>query len=232
MRLLIASLLCLGMFVSFAHAELPTQTLAEGGWFAIGRKIESSPGSTIATFCNGNPCTLENFSDAYGSVFVGLTPTPGFLPFYDRRNKATDGLINDEFGIEGSVCDPFTDTGKAAILISGFARYYTLRDFFYTQLAPPQGTLAPGGEPRVLDFTSAVFSVLNNQNLGPLGPLSAGPLIDKNTGGNFDSGNYPISFTSLDIQLYHIIASWAGRLGFVVNAFNVSSLRTLAFTCP
>ena len=230
MRLSIASLLCLGMLASFAYAELPTRTLANGGWFAIGRTIASSPGLTVSTFCNGNPCTDANFSDAFGSVLTGMVPVAGIPPFYDARNKATDALINNEFGIEGPVCQPGSDTGQPAILISGFARYYTLKDFFYTQLV--QGGLMSSGEPRISEFTNAIFLDLNNQNLGALGPLSSGHLIDRNNGQPFNEAFYPISFTLLDIQLYQLIANWAGKMGFVVNAFKVTNLKTLSFTCP
>lgn len=231
MRLSIVSLLCLYMLSTFAYAELPTKTLAQGGWFAIGGPIFSSPFSTVSTYCNGLPCTDENFANAFGHVFTGLIPEPGMAHYYESRRKAEDALINGEFSIRmGQFCHFGGDTGQPAILISGYARYYTLRDFLYTQLA--QMTPVPNAEMRVMDFTNAIFTELNNQNLSSLAPASSGPLIDQDHGFPFDSFNAPIAFTILDIQRYQTIANWASNLGAVVNAFNVFYLQTRTFICP
>ena len=231
MRLSIASLLCLCLLTSFAYAELPTKTLAQGGWFAIGGPVFSQPNQTVSTFCNGAPCTDTNFADAFGSLLSGLLPMPGQAYYHESRTKATDALMNGEFSIDGQTCQPGADSGQAGILVSGFARYYTLRDFFYTQLQP-QGVLLPRAESRVMDFTNAVGTTLINQNLGALAPASFGPLIDQTNGQPFDEANYPITFTLLDIQLHQLIANWASKLGAVVNAFKVTHLQTSSFICP
>ena len=94
-RLSIVSLLYGLILTNLAYAELPTKTLAQGGWFAIGGPVFSSPYSTVSTYCNGFPCTDENFANTFGHVFTGLIPEPGMAHYYDSRRTAEDALINE-----------------------------------------------------------------------------------------------------------------------------------------
>ncbi|ETW99382.1 MAG: hypothetical protein ETSY1_15235 [Candidatus Entotheonella factor] len=83
-----------------------------------------------------------------------------------------------------------------------------------------------------MEFNGGIASELNSQGLGPLATASAGPLINRTDGQFFDNANYPLTLAMLDIQLYQSIAGWADKLGFVINAFNVTNLQTSSFTCP
>ncbi len=228
MRISIATILCLIMLSSFAYGEPPTKTLAQGGWFAIGGPI--SPGQTVATYCAGQPCTDQNFANAYGGIFTGLMPSPGMAHYYETRRKAEDALMNGEFSLGGTICQPMANSGQAGIVVSGYAQYYTLGDFSYAQLQQAVGL--PSSEARVNDFTNAIFSELTNKNLSSLAPNSNGPLVDQDDGQMINNGSFPISFTDLDSRLYTLIERWAKEVGAVVNAFKVTRLETSDFICP
>ncbi len=196
MRFLTASILAMCMLASFAYAELPTKTTGQGGWFALGGVV--FPPDNAGTYCGGLPCTDTNFANTFGPAFSSLPPGPSISQFYETRNKAEDAVKSGEFGLQGQTCQP-GDSGQAAVLVSGFARYYTLKDFTFGQLsiASPM----PSSEGCIMDFTNAINIELNNQNLGNLAMNSMGPLISSFDGQTVDMANFQGSSPSFGPSL-------------------------------
>lgn len=161
----IVSLLCLGMLASVAHADLPTKTIAQGGWFAIG-----GPSQDANNLCGGSPYSDSAFANAYGGLLSGLPAMVTDL--HETRGKAINALINSEFSINGEVCLP-SDSGLTGALVSGFVRYHTLNDFTYEQLDQASPGLA-SAENRIQEMTQAIDTHLVNLGLVGLAGLAPG----------------------------------------------------------
>ncbi len=222
MRFRIASLLCLGMLASFAYADQPTKTIAQGGWFAIGGP------SQIADMLCGGPCSDQAFANAYGSMLSNIPVMNADL--HETRGKAINALTNGDFSIGGEVCLP-SDSGLSGALVSGFVRYYTLSDFTYEQLVQASPGL-PSLNNRIDEITQAIDTWLVSLGLANLSGLSPGALLNPIDGQSVQPFLYEAAFTDLDLQEHAAITRWANIHSAVVNGVNVSNLQTSNLTCP
>ncbi|WP_089718062.1 hypothetical protein [Candidatus Entotheonella palauensis] len=222
MRFRIVLGLCLVMLASLAYAELPTKTIAQGGWFAVG-----GPGQMSDMLCGGGPCTDQAFANFFGS-FVSNIPV-GATDLYESREKAISGLKDGDFSLNGDVCLP-SDMGQPGALVSGFVRYYTLNDFTYEQLS--QASPIPGTDSRITEIIQAIFMRLTDLNLDNLAMIGSTQLMSPEDGQPVDPFAYQAAFAEIDLRGYELIARWADTNDAVVNGMRVNNLQTTNFTCP
>ncbi len=229
MRWTIYALIVLCTLAGAAHADPPTKTLAQGGWFAISGGANQDPNS----FCSCAPCTDTNFILAYGfqlrAAFPLAAGPPAAALLYPTRSAAESALKSAEFSLFPIFCDNEVGPLPPTVMVSGFVKYTSLGDVSLATLR--DNNILQDGMFWAFEYIQAVHTYAQFTGSDNLFGDTQN-FIDPETGFSVQSGSRPFAFMQLDQMLYNAMRKWAFQNGFVIDYLNVKNIQAKSITCP